>query len=95
MGLCEVCGKRRAEHQHHRDPRGMGGDDSALVNSPANALDLCLWCHEWIENHRTIAYGVKWLLRTGLDPREEPVLLASAYGQGWMLLDEHGGVRHG
>lgn len=66
---------------HHRRPRGMGGDTSSEVSSPANALTLCgsgtTGCHGWVEQHRDEAFEAGWLVpKLGElnDPRDVPVM---------------------
>ncbi|MFI9591254.1 hypothetical protein [Nonomuraea sp. NPDC052265] len=92
MGICEACGRRPATQQHHRDPRGMGGDPRTITNCPCNGLDLDDACHAWIEANRTIARKAGLLLGPGEDPCSEPVLLRAAYGPGWYRLDVDGGA---
>lgn len=73
-GLCERCGERPAVHTHHRLPRRMGGTRRPEVNLPPNLLRLDLLCHDWIENNRTVALDLGFLLHDGDYPRREKVL---------------------
>ncbi len=46
----------RAAHRHHRLRRSQGGGDE-----PANTLDVCGRCHDWIHAHPQAAYARGWL----------------------------------
>lgn len=54
-GICENCHQRRATDKHHRISRGVGG-----WWSPANVLDLCRRCHDFITGNPL------WAKRFGL-----------------------------
>lgn len=96
-GRCEYCGRvlLRADGSwtgthsiHHRQPRGMGGTNVDVINSPANLLLLCgsgtELCHGYLERHRSLAQQEGWIVRHGLDPAEVPVAVfrADAAGTG-------------
>ena len=77
---CVRCGAvvpRDEDSIHHRIPRGRGGENTA-----ENLLLLCgsgvTGCHGYIEAHRTEAYNHGYLVRTGYDPLDVPVLLLGA-----------------
>jgi hypothetical protein len=80
-GVCEVCGEKptRDGSIHHRRPRGMGGTRNPEINSPTNLMYLCgsgtTGCHGWIESNRNDARVLGYLLRSGDDALETPVLL--------------------
>ncbi len=84
-GHCEVCG-HQAVQVHHRRPRGMGGSTAADTNTAANALDLCVSCHLWIEGYRAEAYRMGWLVRQHHSPSVAPVLWRGE----WRWLDDEG-----
>jgi len=80
---CELCATDLSagapSSKHHRRPRGMGGSSTTWINDVSNLLLLCgtgtTGCHGRIESHRTAAYDAGWLLRTGFNPWEVPVVL--------------------
>lgn len=84
--LCgEVCGARLAIH--HRLPRGRGGD-----NRLSNLLLLgdVGGCHDTVvESYREAAYNSGWLVRTGQNPADVPVV---RFGE-WSLLGDDGTVK--
>lgn len=90
-GLCEVCGKRRATDMAHRLARSQNGKWT-----PSNILHACRDCHEGNHDNPLNAFENGWHLRSGSDPLECPVLLASSNGeQTWYLLKNDGSkVRH-
>lgn len=76
---CERCGtsvKYEPSNVHHRNPRGMGGSSNPEIHATANLLLLCIACHGWTESHRAEAYRLGYLVETGIDPLDKPVLLA-------------------
>ncbi|MFF0864216.1 HNH endonuclease [Nonomuraea sp. NPDC003560] len=75
--VCVRCGlqvPRDEDSIHHRIPRGRGGENTA-----ENLLLLCgsgtTGCHGWVESHRAEAYNAGYLVHTGIDPLDVPVLL--------------------
>lgn len=91
---CERCGVSLgpdAGQVHHRQPRAMGGSRRPEVNAPQNLVLLCLGCHMWTESRRKQAYLAGWLVRTGFDPANVPILHAL---HGWVLLLPDGGWCH-
>ena len=65
----------------------MGG--SSRKDRLSNLLWLHSACHlSVIEPHRDRAYKAGWLVRAGEEPSEVPVLMFD----GWVLLDDDGGV---
>ena len=61
------------EQIHHRKPRGMGGTRDPAINSMSNLVLLCQTCHGWIEQHRTQARELGWLVSQHADPIDIPV----------------------
>ncbi|WP_373278546.1 HNH endonuclease [Alicyclobacillus shizuokensis] len=47
--MCELCGVRRIAHLHHAIFRSQGGSGEL-----ANAIGLCLPCHEAAHAHRAV-----------------------------------------
>ena len=46
--MCQGCGVRRAQHEHHREHKAMGGRHGAakaFINREENLIDLCEICH--------------------------------------------------
>ncbi|SEN88651.1 HNH endonuclease [Nonomuraea pusilla] len=79
---CVRCGRqvpRDEDSIHHRVPRGRGGENTA-----ENLLLLCgsgtTGCHGWVESNRAEAYKLGYLVKTGFDPLDVPVLLV---GKAW------------
>lgn len=78
-GMCESqlspeCTRRLPEtgwQAGHRANRGRGGNNTELWNRTAN----CPWCNYWQEDHPAEAEARRLYLRTGLDPRTEPLIL--------------------
>jgi len=87
-GFCERCGEQPAVQIHHRRPRGMGGSSREDTNNAANALHLCVGCHQWIESNRAEAVEMGWLVRQESKPLHMPVLLRGE----WVWLDDAGGT---
>lgn len=86
-GVCEVCGQRRAEQMHHRQPRGMGGTSQRRRHHLENILDVCGRCHMKIESNRTVAEFNGWLVPAGMDPGQMPVYLRIPWA-GWFMLGD-------
>lgn len=78
-GMCEsqlspLCPKRLPEkgwHAGHRTNRGRGGNNTDLWGRTAN----CAWCNHYQEDYPAEAEARGLYLRTGLDPRTEPIVL--------------------
>lgn len=87
QGVCERCGAAPATDLHHRRPRGMGGDRSAVANSPANLLACCRDSHRWIEANRAVAEARGWIVRRPQDPRDVEVTVVP---HGRVLLSDDG-----
>lgn len=93
---CRRCGRPVWEEdysRHHRIPRGAGG--SALVDRASIIVKVCgsgtTGCHGWIEEHRTDAEVLGWILpklNPDIDPEAEPLFTID----GWVLLDDQGGI---
>jgi hypothetical protein len=60
----------RAQHRHHRKLRSRGGS-----NDPANLLDVCLRCHDYIHRHPKESIRRGWMLPSWAD--ETPLQEAS------------------
>lgn len=80
--------------RHHRIPRGAGG--SALVDRASNMLKLCgsgsTGCHGWIEQHRTDAEVLGYLLpklNRDINPATEPIFI---HEHGWVLLGDDASI---
>lgn len=92
--LCEVCGDVPGTNMHHRQPRGMGGCPEPYINEPSNLLWVCghgnsvPGCHAVIENGRTYAKAVGWLVPRPTPPIEVPVLRRGVL----VYLDDKGGI---
>lgn len=85
-GDCEGCGGSPAGHWHHRKTRGRGGDWS-----PANGLQLCNTCHDWVHRNPADAYDQGFLVRTEANPEDVPVLRKMRLRRRqWVLLDALG-----
>lgn len=65
---------------HHRRPRRAGGDRRPDVNLPSNLVALHQDCHEFVEQHRTMAYKMGLLLRYGETPSRVPVVEHAVHG---------------
>jgi 5-methylcytosine-specific restriction enzyme A len=96
---CEACGSAIGDRRgvdwsvQHRRPRKMGGTRWPGANLPSNLMILCGSattpgsCHEFAENQRTAAEAAGWLVRAGVDPATEPVLIV---GGRFVYLDDAG-----
>lgn len=85
---CALCGTSDGPFSvHHRLPRGRGGD-----NRLSNLVLLCDFggCHDTVvESARANATLSGWLVRTGFDPQDVPIV----HGGEWVyLLDDGTGV---
>lgn len=87
-GFCERCGANTPTQIHHRRPRGMGGSKHPDTNTAANALAVCLDCHNQIESDRKDAARYGWLVSQGRNSAEVPVFRR---GQ-WVVLTDSGAV---
>lgn len=76
---------------HHRRPRGSGGSSLPWVNKAANGLAVCPEHHDFIEQHRTLAYVEGWLIHQNRKALavDVPVLRRGRS----VLLSDDGGVR--
>ena len=87
-GSCVICGTSRAPLiVHHRLPRGRGGD-----NRHSNLILLCDFggCHDTlVESYRADSILKGWLVSTGYDPAEVPLLWHGVR----VLLGDDGTVR--
>jgi 5-methylcytosine-specific restriction endonuclease McrA len=86
---CVKCGQPVARDEdsiHHRWPRGRGG-----TNDVENLILLCgtgtTRHHGWVEKNRAVSYKLGYLVETGIDPADVPVLVA---GKGWMYATADG-----
>ena len=83
--MCEVC-RRPASEWHHRVNRSQGGSWS-----PANGLDLCRWCHQWVTERRTHALALGLALPAGSNPAAHPAWLhPTMWWRGWWYADNDG-----
>jgi hypothetical protein len=92
---CEACGRwlgRRGGNVHHRINRQMGG--SKYRNTVQNAGLLCgtplTLCHGDATAMDRDMLGAGWVLDSGQDPAQEPVMLFDASGGGriaWLAAD--------
>ena len=58
--LCELCGLRLTEHDHHAIFKKMGGRKGAAkveIERPENHHDVCLVCHDAIHIRHAIQNG--------------------------------------
>jgi hypothetical protein len=69
-GVCERCGVARAVHLHHRLLRRFGD------HSVANALHLCVFCHDAVHSAAGLSYDCGWMIASGVDvdPASVPVV---------------------
>ena len=58
----------------HRKGRGVGG-----TWAPSNGLHSCRACHQWIGNHKTMAYRNGWMVKGAYQHETMPVLLRGVY----------------
>lgn len=84
---CIVCGAVYGLQLHHRRPRGMGGNRTAVTRSAANGITLCLTCHSTAESFRDVALKAGVLVPQHRDPREVPVKHRL---HGWVTLTDQG-----
>ena len=94
-GVCRRCGHEVGDDfsRQHRIPKGAGG--SALLDRPSNLVTVCgsatTKCHGWMEHNRTDAEVLGYILpklNPDIDPETEPLFTID----GWVLLDDQGGV---
>lgn len=81
-GMCERCCARRATDVHHRQLRRHGNHE------PANLVDLCRECHEWVHKHPAEATAAGFIVSGRVDPRTV-TLRHGLYGR--VRLDDAGG----
>lgn len=86
-GRCEIANRHPAEVIHHRRLRGMGGSTVEWINSPANLLVLCCYCHGHVHSQPSESYEAGRLVSYADHPAEVPVWL----WRGVVLLDDDGG----
>ena len=65
--ICEVCGKKRAVHTHHRKLR-RHNDERA-----GNLMRVDLECHDWIHSHVSESYARGLLVHSWADPYDVEV----------------------
>lgn len=92
-GKCRRCGRWLANIPasiQHRLPRGRGGNArmSNLVLLCGSATTPGS-CHEWAESQRAQAYAAGWLVRTGYDTADIPMVTTDG---ALLWLDDAGGV---
>lgn len=87
---CVKCGQPVARDEdsiHHRLPRGRGGG-----NELENLLLLCgsgtSGHHGWVEKNRAASYKLGYLVESGINPADVPVIVA---GRGWRWPSPDGG----
>ena len=84
---CALCGSSSGRFSiHHRLPRGRGGD-----NRLSNLVLLCDFggCHDLIvESRRANATLNGWLVRTGYDPQDVPLIHHGV----WVYLCDDGSI---
>lgn len=71
-GSCDRCGipiTSESGHYHHRKLRSRGGE-----HSYANGVALCPPCHQWAHQNVGAATRTGWIVASGSDPADEPVL---------------------
>jgi hypothetical protein len=68
---CPIRLPEKGWHAGHRTNRGRGGNNTDLWGRTAN----CAWCNWYQEDHTGEAEARGLYLRTGLDPRTEPLVL--------------------
>ena len=66
-GMCERCGAARATDKHHRKLRRHGD------HAPANLVDLCRTCHNWVHAHPAEALLAGFMCPSWENPRLQPV----------------------
>lgn len=82
----------RAHSVHHRRKRSQGGPWL-----PSNAVHSCgdgsRGCHGVITETRTEYYDNGWIVHSWSDWKSTPILMHTAHGHTWVLLDDEGGYR--
>lgn len=79
-GKCMRCFGVAAD-VHHRKPRGMGGTSDPEQNYGLdNLISLCRYCHDWAHAEPADAYACGFLVHSGDDPAEVPVVIAKDLG---------------
>lgn len=81
-GMCERCGAARATDKHHRQLRRHGD------HKPANLVDLCRACHNWVHANVAAARLAGWILGSWQNARRVKVTHA-VFGR--VFLDDEGG----
>ena len=85
-GKCLRC-LQEATDVHHRKPRGMGGSSDPELNyGLANLVSLCRHCHDRVHANPGESYELGWLVRSGLDPLEVPILVSATFTV-WLTRD--------
>ena len=93
---CARCAGWGPLSTQHRVGRGMGGSRWAGINLPGNPVTLCgsgtTLCHGWEERHPTYAEDHGWSVRRSSVDRRPPAEVPVWTWQGWVLLDDEGGL---
>ena len=93
-GRCELCGGTGPDQTHHRKARQAGGSSrTPAIQSPANLLAVCGWCHDMAERHED-RWDFGWKVHRGHNPGAVPVLVVLGGWESepeWVLLDDDGG----
>ena len=55
-----------ANDVHHRKLKGIGG--SKLLDTPANLISVCRYCHTWIHAHPSDAYNSGYMVHSWDNP---------------------------
>lgn len=77
-GVCERCGEEPASELHHRKSR------RCRDHRICNALHLCAWCHDWIDDNPKAARLSGWIVPSTLDPA---VIAVTVIGRRVILTD--------